>query len=66
VMLAFSRTEQIPLRFYMTYNAEYAVFSRNAAMLDLAGPDLRTYRWDEVNSVLWTDDYSSLMSVLRH
>ena len=66
VMLAFSRTEYVPLRFYMNFTFEYAVFSRNPAMLDLAGPDEKTYPWDQVESVLWTDDHSSLMSVLRH
>jgi len=66
VMLAFSRTEHIPLRFYMNFTSEYAIFSRNSAMLDLAGPDEKTYDWDQVASVLWTDDYSSLISLLRH
>jgi len=66
VMLAFSRTEHVPLRFYMNFTFEYAVFSRNPAMLDLAGPDEKSYPWDQVESVLWTDDHSSLMSVLRH
>jgi hypothetical protein len=66
VMLGFSRTAHVPVRFYMNYNSEYAVFSRNAAMLDLAGPDLKTYTWDEVPSVFWTDDFSSPMDVMRH
>lgn len=66
VMLAFSRTDHVPLRLYMTSNAEFAIFSRNPAMLELAGPDQKAYHWDEVESVLWTDDYSSTLKVLRH
>jgi hypothetical protein len=66
VMLAFNRTEHIAMRFYMGMTSEYAMFSRNAAMLDYAGPDEKNYEWDQVRSVLWTDDYSSLMPVLRH
>lgn len=66
VMLAYSRTENVPLRFFMTSTAEYAAFSRNPAMLDLIGPDQRDYPWDRVESVLWTDSYSSLITVLRH
>jgi hypothetical protein len=66
VMLGFSRTANVPVRFYMNYNSEYAVFSRNPAMLDLAGPDLHTYPWDQVPSVLWTDDFSSPILVMRH
>lgn len=66
VMLGFSRAEGVPLRFYMNYNTEYAVFSRNAAMLDLAGPDLHTYPWEQVPSVFWTDDFSSPIQVMRH
>ncbi len=66
VMLGFSRMANVPVRLYMSYNSEYAVFSRNAAMLDLAGPDLHTYPWDQVPSVLWTDDFSSPIQVMRH
>jgi hypothetical protein len=66
VMLAFSRTEHIPMRFFMSSTSEYAAFSRNAAMLDLIGPDQKDYPWDRVESVLWTDSYSSLIPVLRH
>jgi hypothetical protein len=66
VMLGFSRAEGVPVRFYMNYNSEYAVFSRNAAMLDLAGADQHAYPWDEVPSVLWTDDFSSPIQVMRH
>jgi hypothetical protein len=66
VMLGFSRTENVPVRFYMGYNSEYAVFSRNPAMLDLAGPDQHTYPWEQVPSVLWTDDFSSPIQVMRH
>jgi hypothetical protein len=66
VMLGFSRTENVPVRFYMNYNSEYAVFSQNAAMLDLAGPDLHTYPWEQVPSVVWTDDFSSPIQVMRH
>jgi hypothetical protein len=66
VMLGFSRTANVPVRFYMNYNSEYAVFSRNPAMLDLAGPDQHTYPWDQVPSVLWTDDFSSPIQVMRH
>ena len=65
VMLAFSRTEHVPMRFFMTGIYEYAMFSHNAAMLDLAGPDEKNYDWDRVDSVLWTDNYSSLVPVLR-
>ena len=65
VMLAFSRTEQVPVRFYMTSTYQYAMFSRNPAMLDLAGRDEKIYEWDRVDSVLWTDEYSSLVPVLR-
>jgi hypothetical protein len=66
VMLGFSRTENMPVRFYMNYNSEYAVFSRNPAMLDLAGPDQHTYPWEQVPSVIWTDDFSSPIQVMRH
>jgi hypothetical protein len=66
VMLGFSRTAHVPVRFYMNYNSEYAVFSQNAAMLDLAGPDLKTYPWDQIPSVFWTDDFSSPIDVMRH
>jgi hypothetical protein len=66
VMLGFSRTTGVPVRFYMNYNSEYAVFSRNAAMLDLAGPDQHAYPWEQVPSVLWTDDFSSPIQVMRH
>jgi hypothetical protein len=65
VMLAFSRTEHVPLRFYMTGTYQYAMFSRNAAMLDLAGPNDSLYPWDRVDSVLWTDGYSSLVRILQ-
>jgi len=66
VMLGFSRTENVPVRFYMNYNSEYAVFSRNPAMLDLAGPDQHAYPWEQVPSVIWTDDFSSPIQVMRH
>jgi len=66
VMLAFSRSERVPMRLFMSSVSEYAVFSRNPAMLDLIGPDQHDYPWDRVDSVLWTDGYSSLLSVLRH
>jgi spermidine synthase len=65
VMLGFSRTEHVPLRFFMSSNAEWTMFSRNPAMLDLVGPDEKLYSWDQVESVLWTDGYSSLVPVLR-
>jgi hypothetical protein len=64
VMLALSRTEHVPERFYMNGSSEYAMFSRNPAMLDLAGPDEKN-PWDAVDSVLWTDGYSSLLPVLK-
>jgi hypothetical protein len=66
VMLGFSRASGVPVRFYMNYNSEYAVFSRNAAMLDLAGADPHAYPWEQVPSVLWTDDFSSPIQVMRH
>ncbi len=66
VMLGFSRAANVPVRFYMNYNSEYAVFSRNPAMLDLAGPDQHAYPWEQVPSVLWTDDFSSPIQVMRH
>ncbi len=66
VMLGFSRTENVPVRFYMNYNSEWTVFSRNAAMLDLAGPDQHAYPWEQVPSVIWTDDFSSPIQVMRH
>jgi hypothetical protein len=65
VMLAFSRTEHVPMRFYMTGNYEYAMFSQNSAMLDLAGLAENDYDWSRIDSVLWTDSYSSLVPVLR-
>jgi hypothetical protein len=65
VMLAFSRTEHVPERFYMNGSSAYAMFSRNAAALDLGGPDEKN-SWDKVDSVLWTDGYSSLLPVLKH
>ncbi|HET8668200.1 MAG TPA: fused MFS/spermidine synthase, partial [Terriglobales bacterium] len=65
VMLAFSRSEHVPVRFFMGMSAEYAIFSRNPAMLDAIGPDDSHYHWDEVDSVLWTDGYSNLLQVLR-
>jgi spermidine synthase len=66
VMLGFSRASGVPIRFYMNYNSEYAVFSRNPKMLDLAGPDQHAYPWEQVPSVLWTDDFSSPIQVMRH
>ena len=66
VMLAYGRTEHVPMRFFMTSVSEYAMFSRNPAVLDLAGPDNKDYPWDRVGSVLWTDGYSSIIPVLRH
>ncbi len=66
VMLAFSRTEHVPMRLFMNNTSEYAAFSCNPAMLDLIGPDQKDYPWDRVDSVLWTDGYSSLLRVLRH
>jgi hypothetical protein len=65
VMLAYSRTEHVPMRFFMSSLCEYAVFSRNPASLDLIGPDQKDYPWDRVESVLWTDNHSSLIPVLR-
>jgi hypothetical protein len=66
VMLAYSRTEHVPIRFFMNSTSEYAVFSPNPAMLNLIGPDQKDYPWDRVESVLWTDNYSSLITILRH
>jgi len=65
VMLAHSRSEHVPLRFFMNSLCEYAAFSRNSAVLDLMGPDQKDYPWDRVDSVLWTDSHSSLIPVLR-
>jgi hypothetical protein len=66
VMLAFSRAERVPLRLYINRTAEYAMFARNPAVMDVAGQDEKDYPWDQVESVLWTDGYSSLLSVVRH